>query len=69
MKNLEYDKKKLYKNWDECGIDLESYNKAIRKKVNKIELILEKSKWQKNKWDRMPKLIIASRIIGFKDAN
>ncbi len=49
MKNLEYDKKKLYKNWDECGIDLESYNKAIRKKVNKIELILEKSKWQKNK--------------------
>ena len=45
MKNLECDKKKLYKNWDECGVDLESYNKAIRKKVNKIELILEKSKW------------------------
>ena len=45
MENLEYDKKELFKNWDECGVDLESYNKAIRKKVNKIELILEKSKW------------------------
>ena len=45
MENLEYDKKELFKNWDECGVDLESYNKAIREKVNKIELILEKSKW------------------------
>ena len=45
MENSEYDKKELFKNWDECGVDLESYNKAIRKKVNKIELILEKSKW------------------------
>ncbi|KAG2473528.1 MAG: hypothetical protein NPMRTHETA2_1080006 [Nitrosopumilales archaeon] len=45
MENLEYDRKELFKNWDECGVDLESYNKAIREKVNKIELILEKSKW------------------------
>jgi len=45
MENLEYDKKELFKNWDECGVDLESYNRAIREKVNKIELILEKSKW------------------------
>ena len=45
MKNLEYDKKELFKNWDECGVDLEGYNRAIREKVNKIELNLEKSKW------------------------
>ncbi len=45
MEDLEYDKKELFKNWDECGVDLESYNRAIREKVNKIELILEKSKW------------------------
>jgi len=45
MENLEYDKKELFKNWDECGVDLEGYNRAIRKKVNKIEVILEKSKW------------------------
>jgi len=45
MENLEYDKKELFKNWDECGVDLESYNRTIREKVNKIELILEKSKW------------------------
>ena len=45
MKNLEYDKKELFKNWDEYGVDLEGYNRAIRKKVNKIELNLEKSKW------------------------
>ena len=49
MENLEYDKKELFKNWDECGVDLESYNKAIRKKVNKIEFILEKSKWDLEK--------------------
>jgi len=45
MENLEFDKKELFKNWDECGVDLEGYNRAIREKVNKIELILEKSKW------------------------
>jgi len=45
MSKVEYDKKELFKNWDECGVDLESYNRAIREKVNKIELILEKSKW------------------------
>ena len=44
MENLEYNKKELFKNWDECGVDLEGYNRAIREKVNKIELILEKSK-------------------------
>ena len=49
MENLEYDKKEIFKNWDECGVDLESYNKAIRKKVNKIEFILEKSKWDLEK--------------------
>jgi len=45
MENLEYDKKVLFKNWDEYGVDLEGYNRAIREKVNKIELNLEKSKW------------------------
>ncbi len=45
MEDLEYDKKELFKNWDKCGVDLEGYNKAIREKVNKIEVILEKSKW------------------------
>jgi len=45
MSKVEYDKKELFKNWDECGVDLEGYNRAIREKVNKIELILEKSKW------------------------
>jgi len=45
MEDLEFDKKELFKNWDECGVDLEGYNKAIREKVNKIELILEKSTW------------------------
>jgi len=45
MESLEYDKKELFKNWDEYGVDLEGYNRAIREKVNKIELNLEKSKW------------------------
>jgi len=45
MENLEYNKKELFKNWDECDIDLQDQNRAIREKVNKIELILEKSKW------------------------
>ncbi|MCH8914697.1 MAG: matrixin family metalloprotease [Thaumarchaeota archaeon] len=44
MGDVEFDKKELFKNWDECGIDLKNYNRAIREKVNKIELILEKSK-------------------------
>ena len=38
MSKVEYDKKELFKNWDECGVDLEGYNRAIREKVNKIEL-------------------------------
>jgi len=45
MEDLEYDKKELFKNWDKCGIDLKGHNRAIREKVNKIELILEKLKW------------------------
>ena len=45
MEDVEFDKKELLKNWDECGIDLKNYNGTIQEKVNKIELILEKSKW------------------------
>ena len=44
MGDVEFDKKELFKNWDECGIDLKNHNRAIREKVNKVELILEKSK-------------------------
>jgi len=40
------EKAELFKKWDESGVDLETYNNRIKDKVSKIELILEKSKWE-----------------------
>jgi len=40
------EKAELFKKWDESGVDLETYNNQIKDKVSKIELILEKSKWE-----------------------
>jgi len=40
------EKAELFKKWDESGVDLETYNNQIKNKVSKIELILEKSKWE-----------------------
>jgi|GEM_PF-771882 len=36
----------LFKKWDESCVDLGTYNNQIKSKVSKIELILEKSKWE-----------------------
>jgi len=40
------EKKAVFKRWDESGVDLQTYNNAIKDKVSKLELILEKSKWE-----------------------
>jgi len=40
------EKAELFNKWDESGVDLETYNNQIKAKVSKIELILEKSKWE-----------------------
>jgi len=40
------EKAELFKKWDESGVDLETYNNQIKDKVSKIDLILEKSKWE-----------------------
>jgi len=46
MEIIDSEKAELFKKWDESGVDLETYNNQIKDKVSKIELILEKSKWE-----------------------
>jgi len=46
MEITDSEKAELFKKWDDSGVDLETYNNQIKDKVSKIELILEKSKWE-----------------------
>ena len=46
MEMSDSEKAELFRKWDESGVDLETYNNKIKDKVSKIELILEKSKWE-----------------------
>jgi len=46
MEITDSEKAELFRKWDESGVDLETYNNRIKDKVSKIELILEKSKWE-----------------------
>ncbi len=46
MEISDSEKAELFRKWDESGVDLETYNNRIKDKVSKIELILEKSKWE-----------------------
>ncbi len=46
MEITDSEKAELFKKWDDSGVDLETYNNQIKEKVSKIELILEKSKWE-----------------------
>ncbi len=46
MEITDSEKAELFKKWDESCEDLETYNNQIKNKVSKIELILEKSKWE-----------------------
>lgn len=40
------EKAEFFRKWDESSMDLETYNNQIKDKVSKIELILERSKWE-----------------------
>ncbi|HJJ23111.1 MAG TPA: matrixin family metalloprotease [Nitrosopumilus sp.] len=45
MEDVEFETKKVFKNWDDCGLDVELYNHAIREKIHQLESNIKKSKY------------------------